>query len=60
MSVSLVLLSRCLMHSCKILEQHTVYEDVPTTNFAKKDTSGSIVEEANVMERGEIFDGVPR
>ena len=34
---------------CEILEQHAVYEDVPTTNFAKKDASHSIVEEANVI-----------
>jgi hypothetical protein len=49
MSVAILLLSRCLLYGCEILEQHVVHEDVPTTNFVKKDTSSSIVEEANVI-----------
>ena len=50
-----MLLGRCLMHGYEILEQHAVHEDISTTNFAKKNTSRSIVEEAHVMERGEIL-----
>ena len=36
--VALLLLNRCLMHGCEILEQHAMDEDVPTTNFVKKDS----------------------
>ena len=54
-SVAIVLLNRCLRHGCEILEQHAVYEDIPTTNFVKKDASRSIVEKANVIEGGKII-----
>jgi hypothetical protein len=37
------------MPGCEILEQHVVYEDVPTTNFAQKDVSRSIVKEAYIL-----------
>ena len=46
-SVAILLLSRCLILGCKILEQHAVYENVPTTDFVKKDASRGIVEEMN-------------
>src|SRR5262245_37216984 len=37
------------MPGCEILQQHTVYEDIPTTNFSKKDTSCRIGEEAHIL-----------
>ncbi len=44
-----LLLSRYLRPGCKILEQQAVHKDVPTTDFAQKDTISRIIEEANVM-----------
>ena len=49
MSVAILLLNRCLLLGCKILEQHAVHKNVPTTHFAQEDTSSRIIEEANVV-----------
>src|SRR5262245_5472685 len=48
LSVAILLLNRCLRHGYEILQQHTVYEDIPTTNFPKKDASCRIGEEAYI------------
>jgi hypothetical protein len=53
MSVAFLPLRGRLRLGCEILEQHAVHEDVSTTDFAQKDASSSIVEEANVIQRGE-------
>jgi hypothetical protein len=53
-----LLLSRYLVPGREILKQHPVHEDVSTTNFAKKNVSRSIVEEANVMQRSKVLSGV--
>ena len=55
MSVALLPLRGSLRLGGEILEQHAMYENVPTTNLAKKDASSSIVEETNVIERSVIM-----
>src|SRR5215510_13167059 len=37
------------MPGYEILQQHTVYEDLPTTNFPKKDASCRIGEETHIL-----------
>src|SRR5262245_41410703 len=49
LSVAILLLNRCLRHGYEILQQHTVYEDLPTTNFPKKDASCRIGEETHIL-----------